>query len=148
MRYKTQLNMNGSEVHVFDHIQWRPEPHGALRPTCWSQFKLGLTLHDPFNRLQGQSWLRLPSAIWSPTSMENSLMGHCAGAAWKTYNYSNYSGNWTYAVLLGILQITPSNGDQSNCSGFFCCTCVTGPKLLFTWSLPNTSPLAMLNNRE
>lgn len=103
----------------FHHIQgsvfrqWRPEPHGALRPT--------LLAHDPFNRFQGQSWLRLPSATWSPTSMENSVVGH--GTAWKTYNYSNYSGNWTYVVLLGILQITPSKGDQSSCSGFFSHVC-------------------------
>lgn len=75
------------------------------------------------NQLQGQSWLRLPSATWSPTSMEKSLVGHSAGTARKTYNYSNYSGNWTFAVLLGFLQITPSKGDQSSCSGFFLHVC-------------------------
>lgn len=124
--------MNGSEVHT--SITFRGVPHGALRPTYSSHFKDGLTLlaHDPFNRHQGQSWLRLPSATWSPTSMENSLVGHCAGMARKTYNYSNYSGNWIYAVLLRILQITTSKGDQSSCSGFFLhvCNCAKAPLYL------------------
>lgn len=122
--------MNGSEVHAsitFRGVFLDSEglSHTALRLTYSSHFKVGLTLlaHDPFNWLQGQSWFRLPSATWSPTSMENSLVGHCAGTALKTYNYSNYTGNWTYAVLLRILQITTSKWDQSSCSGVFLHVC-------------------------